>query len=106
MTNEEQRIEIARACGWVVFSFTNANHVVDGKVICSVTVPDYPNSLDAMHDAEKYLNDKPNKPDEKSQKTFYRENLCIITIMKGGPITSTAAQRAEAFLRTVGKWKE
>jgi hypothetical protein len=48
----------------------------------------------------------PAKPDEKSQATLYRENLCVVTLMRGGPITAECQHRAEAFLKTIGEWKE
>jgi hypothetical protein len=57
-------------------------------------------------EAEMFLSDMPPKPDTKSDRTRYRENLCVVTLMSGGPIHATAAQRAEAFLITVGKWEE
>lgn len=70
-------------------------------------VPDYIHDLNAMHEAESQLSD--------SQLDDYRFHLMQIT--KGHPrwsikmdialaITADAAQRAEALLRAIGKWKE
>lgn len=57
------------------------------------TVPNYCGDLNAMHEAEKSLSDMIDYYGE-------LEGVCNFTL----PICATAAQRAEAFLRTVGKW--
>lgn len=78
-------------------------------------VPDYLNDLNAMHEAEKTLDSKP--IDERS---MYYDFLLLVTpgwppwLPSGEPpdsfemdwkiVRATAAQRAEAFLRTIGKW--
>jgi hypothetical protein len=57
------------------------------------------NSLDAMHEAEKVLT--------QSQLSFYYEELKSLCNTQGvHPCSATAAKRAEAFLRTLGLWKE
>lgn len=76
-------------------------------------LPDYLNDLNAMHGAEKTLTP--------SQRVVYTETLCAgglvdwgyypgesqIDWMAVSELTfSTASQRAEAFLRTIGKWKD
>ncbi len=53
-------------------------------------LPDYLNDLNAMHEAEKVL--------QGEQLTEYVERWV--------EWNSTAAQRAEAFLRTLGPWKD
>jgi hypothetical protein len=79
---------------------TISNYTVD------CVVPDYLNDLNAMHCAEEMLAD--------DQWVEYRENIRTVVL---GPVRyvsqwckadihSTAAQRAEAFLRTIGKWEE
>ena len=68
--------------------------------------PNYLNDLNAMHEAEKVLT--------LGQRVIYADNLCIIWTGRDDravPIwfwitEATAAQRAEAFLRTIGKWEE
>lgn len=70
-------------------------------------VPNFPGDLNAMHQAIIQLSG--------NQRDLFNTKLCEITA--GGfdfselydldaSINATAAQRAEAFLRTVGKWKE
>lgn len=106
MTDTEINIAIAEACGWkhhkksIVLSggwpieeswWTNRDGI-------SEPLPSYTTDLNAMHEAEKcaVLRDK----------LFdYCTSLHTIT---GGELFfhATARQRAEAFLRTIGKWKE
>lgn len=60
-------------------------------------LPDYLTDLNAMHEAEKVLTGH--------QWTDYANVLTDIgPCSRRGMIHATAAQRAEAFLRTVGKW--
>jgi hypothetical protein len=113
MKPELQRIAIAEACGWTfqvgtrpTYGGTNRprgwkNPVTGNVVMCH---PDYLGSLDAMHEAEKTLKGQqlPNYHDElvslfsrseEAEAGFYETH-------------ATASQRAEAFLRTIGKWVE
>ena len=57
--------------------------------------PDYCTDLNAMHEAEKVL-------------TYEQldEYYIILAKMMVRPFHATARQRAEAFLRTLGKWEE
>lgn len=72
---------------------------------CTGVIGDKVNDLNAMHEAEKTLKDE----QWPAFKTAV-ENLTYKSCPKGQkyfrPISATAAQRAEAFLRTIGKWKE
>lgn len=71
-------------------------------------VPDYLDDLNAMHEAEKLLTEK--------QQVWYLQKLTQVRLTAGvcGMIAcmtdkttfATAAQRAEALLRTIGKWRE
>ena len=124
MTPEEQRIAIAEACGFVKVPCPNSSLAGNapfhpqpktfwaesywGKDV--VGVPDYLNDLNAMHEAEKILRGPTD--DEESERSRYSENI-ILAVANGQEvvdvwywehITATAAQRAEAFLRTIGKW--
>lgn len=77
----------------------------------TIGLPDYLNDLNAMHEAEKVL-DTP----EKWQ--GYGEELALVAwrdrqiagthieMNRRSWIHATAAQRAEAFLRTIGKWEK
>ena len=59
-------------------------------------IPDYPNSLDAMHEAEKTL--------EAWQVAPYLKALAKLTGNKNTVYHADAGQRAEAFLKTLGLW--
>ncbi len=64
--------------------------------------PDYLNDLNAMHEAEKVLT--------RNQRHDYMDALEIVAgdlaIDEWDVVTSTAAQRAEAFLKALNKWEE
>ena len=100
MSPEKQRIAIATACGWT------DTQIIDGKY-GQTDVPDYLNDLNACHEMEKVLDYEqceafsnmlppPNEDREKDYAfpwSFAR-------------IHTTAAERCEAFLRTLGLWEE
>jgi hypothetical protein len=105
----KQRIAIAEACG---FSPKTDRHkpmwvTPDGRTLVTMPdhLPDYLNDLNAMHEAEKMLD---------ARQLYNYENelarLCNLTVATS--MTSafrwhaTAAQRAEAFLKTLNLWKE
>lgn len=68
--------------------------------------PDYCNDLNAMHEAEKHL--------LKVKVEIFVENIREIVFdtevseeeFNFFLVHATAAQRAEAFLKTIGKWEE
>jgi hypothetical protein len=105
MSPEAQRIAIAEACGLSTFPL-NATW---GRGLCErddgtpTTLPDYPNDLNAMHEAE--LAVFGNDWDEALWAT-YKYALYGVIEMNRHVINSTAAQRAEALLRTLGKWED
>lgn len=97
MTNKQINAAIAEACGWRqedgVYMWT-ANGI-------DCTCPelwDWCNDLNAMNQAEKVLN----------QDNLYIMALHIEGLCGRGEFyfRATARQRAEAFLRVLGKWEE
>jgi len=102
MKPELQRIAIAEACGWERCSGggscgvwktptgINPQNTNEFKIL-----PDYLNDLNAMHDAENTL--------DKNQEAMYYDRLCAISGVMA--YRATAAQRAEAFLKTLNLWK-
>ncbi len=136
MSPEAQRIAIAEACGprlfvirkpihspfdlyrpnangytnnvaeaWQVTEEVARKHVSGRKtdpdrvIMEPAPLPDYLSDLNAMHEAEKTLHGNNWRP--------YHDKLAIITMSGPWPaIDATAAQRAEAFLRTIGKWED
>ncbi len=62
-------------------------------------VPDYLNSLDAMHEAEETMNS-----DQWLRFSWIFLEHAIANPHSPHIMHATATQRAEAFLRTIGKW--
>jgi hypothetical protein len=104
MNEEQQRIAIAEACGWKWERLWTGE--LHGKPVGEQgpfrEVPDYLTDLNAMHEAEKVLTEE--------QRVAYSNHTYDIVCeaqretKKWRWILLTAAQRAEAFLRTIGKW--
>lgn len=121
MTPDQQRIAIAKWCGWKCLRGETDTPIKrptahwfrpDGSPAhswpCTVDngidlgyLPDYLNDLNAMHEAEGKL-----LPD---QKDFYANSIIVPA---HGPhwrfncIHATAGQRAEALLKTIDKWTD
>jgi len=93
MNPEAQRIKIAEACGW--FFMDDSWHYPNGAK--AIATPDYLNDLNAMQEAENVLTNE--------QWWLFVE---FLTEIRGGGvalcISATAAQRAEAFLKTLNLW--
>ena len=91
MTNEQINAAIAEACGIVgKDQYGPLYQTPDGWV---VDCPKFATCLNAMHEAEKVLTCK--------QFEYY---IMEFFEMIHEPMLATARQRAEAFLRTLGKW--
>lgn len=97
MDPNQQRIEIAKACGWK---------------LQQDKFPDYVNDLNAMHEAEALMTSRDGwnfqcgYTLELRQVVLRRRESCNAAQTDHWMIHATAAQRAEAFLRTIGKWIE
>jgi hypothetical protein len=107
MKPEQQRIAIAEACGWIFDHVRNdAMYYLPEK---DFHVGDPLRDLNAMHEAEQTLWEK----DWTSRHDFVDKLARIISPTRGhyqqsglDLLDATAAQRAEAFLRTINKWEE
>jgi hypothetical protein len=106
MSPEAQRIAIAEACGWTEISDwkaagINGKHPTEPWV---EVIPDYLNDLNAMHEAEEVMTEM--------QRIDYSNHLYDLACEhqkvteKWRYLSMTAAQRAEAFLRTLDKWED
>jgi hypothetical protein len=112
MNPEEQRIAIAQACGWKL------TEVWTGELFGKPRgeqgpfreVPDYLNDLNAMHEAERHIETA------SDQMTYSAEILKAMGLNVSieddinvdycwHACRATAAQRAEAFLKTLNPWK-
>ena len=95
MSPEKQRIAIATACGWE--ELPEGHYHPDNPI--GQTIPDYLNDLNACHEAEKVLTG--------GMRSKYDAELTLICSRDYNFIwESTAPQRAEAFLRTLGLWED
>lgn len=101
MTPEQQQLAIAEACGRV--QRADGFWFPAGKYYGSAGIPDYLNDLNAMHDAEKVLTKKQLQTYLDILADAPRESMYQTWATS---VFSTASQRAEAFLRTIGKWEE
>ena len=107
MNDEEINRAIAEHLGWKFipchddgFGRATGERWLDPDGDIGLTPPDYSCDLNAMHEAEKVLTDV--------QCLFYTDNMReVLTEHDASRRTwhATARQRAEAFLRTVGKWR-
>lgn len=103
MSPEKQRIAIAETCGYrkgeskpLWWACPSGQPF---KACGIKDLPDYLNDLDAMHEAESTLTPQ--------QHTQFRDELWSACAQNWRhTYSSTAAQRAEAFLRTIGKWED
>ncbi len=117
MNEEEINIAIAESLGWKnckvlpkpqkYWDVSNVPEMVrigSPPVAGSCTFPDYVNSLDAIHEVELSM-------DADLYRAF-SNNLYLVVLENGllpakrAWLSANARQRAEAFLKTIGKWKE
>jgi hypothetical protein len=116
MKAEKQRIAIAEACGWTDVKGTKGVHPKARFKGCGyaddwIALPDYLNNLNAMQEAMAHL-----EPDQVDQFAAELSGIVLENREKywwdltsnevGHVANATAAQRAEAFLKTVGKWED
>lgn len=122
MTDEEINIAIAQVCGWEEIGKYDPCRGIspqwkdarafDGSPLDPPIwdIPDFCNDLNAMHEAELLLYKTNRSPKN------YTQNLKKVICLHAGTkkaimdfdicITSTARQRAEAFLKTLKIWSE
>jgi hypothetical protein len=124
MKPEKQRIAIAEACGWKDIKDTNHESVdISSRSISywsgltgvppefihyewnRVIIPDYLNDLNAMHQAEMVLS-RGEHYNQTGGFGLYVQNLDLVRCGRKHLIDATAAERARAFLLTLGKWEE
>jgi len=109
-TQNEKRIKIAEACGWMMEKSkkrAKVGYLISPDFKSRVTVwkdgqlggiglPDYFNDLNAMHEAEKALG--------AGDRRKYTNSILGIGKLQFHSIHATAAQRAEAFGEAKGLW--
>lgn len=108
MTDTEINIAIAEACGWerekFISPLDNRTELELWKtkkgrrLITKAVTPNYCHDLNAMHEVERELICNIADYEDELSDICHGSNINMIC--------ATARQRAEAFLRTIGKWKE
>ena len=118
MNEEEINVAIAECCGWkgpknpetlARMEGWNSQHwgcwaVKPNGCLDSVhRIPNYCGDLNAMYDAEKVLMDSPSKKRSYLEWLGWEDDymVSVITVCHAKP-----REKAEAFLRTLGKWRE
>lgn len=107
MTNEQINIAIAEACGWkpLIISTDMMGKPFPGWD----EPPNYCNDLNAMNEAEKTLTNVQHRQYRREIWHSVNEDLSSyekVKAAKRAHFSSTALQKAEAFLRVKGKWEE
>jgi len=118
MKPEKQRIAIAEACGWKNADHPDAMKLKQGWIMPEKWCmdpkgvlrfnhhrPDYLNDLNAMHQAEMVLS-RGEHYNQTGGFGLYVQNLDLVRCGRKHLIEATAAERARAFLLTLGKWEE
>lgn len=100
MSDDEMRIAIAEHLGWK--PDTRSGYFINEskqEITPEWCLPNFPEDLNACHEMEKSLSNE-------QQKRLYVDHLAWL--MRKGEFTvmAPARQRAEAFLRCVGKWSD
>ncbi len=103
MTTEEKRIKIAESRG----VFAPKSCLINGLN----SVPDYFNDLNAMHSAEGQWIESARSEYERNERAVILEIAIVRVMMSDRKVIppsyrATAAQRAEAFGRTLNLWTE
>jgi hypothetical protein len=102
MTEEKQRIAIAEECGYVLkhckYHKTTSWHTEGGFCMEEHSLPDYLNDLNGWQPIERNLS--------QNDREAYQVILIDLSSCPFEAIHATAAMRAEAFLKTIGKWED
>jgi hypothetical protein len=104
MTDEQINAAIARECGWedVCQHPKNPNVWVGKHAGTLVEVPNFCGDLNDMYEAEKVLKGYR----QIATYVWHLENRAGDWSTQMMATHATARQRAEAFLKTLGKWEE
>lgn len=110
MNKEKQRIKIAEAVGWKKLKgFSDSGWPLlltppekPNKEGYLEDIPDYLNDLNAVHELEQWMFQSYETLEGAERLSLYTKLLCKLK----HPLFATAAQRAEAFLKTLNLWEE
>jgi hypothetical protein len=103
MTNEQINKVIAETCGWI--ERPTCTDFLGNPLL----PPDYCNDLNAIHEAEKTLTDEQHRQYRSEVWYSVCNDISSYECVKAAErphFSATARHRAEAFLKTLGKWEE
>ena len=124
MTDQEINIVIAEYCGWVKYNptaeiissgyakYPHWTPPIDSKqwvknwgILEIMSPPSYTTDLNAMAEAEKFLEDNDwNKyTDILGKLCHYNPEIHCLRVFANNIVSSSAKQRADAFVRTINK---
>lgn len=111
MNTEKQRIAIAEACGWEKQA---REEIWWNKNKCRYAIldelPDYLSDLNAMHEAEETLSENKQEYFESFLQGIANSGINAEEAethdFYWSVIHATAEERAEAFLKTIGRWED
>jgi len=111
MTEQEINMAIAEACGWTCQNGWWDHPTLPSNGGAMPEPPDYTNDLNAMHEAWLILSNYDKREFHINlglliEKYTKEWGDLLLLDQRSLIANATAAQRAEAFLRTVGKWKD
>jgi len=108
MSDEEINISIAEGCGWKRVEGEECFFDNGIEQIYIENIPDYCNDLNAMHEAEETLDLQKAAVFAEQLRVIVYRTTCLPHVDSGSfaHVHATASQRAKAFLKTIGKWKE
>lgn len=130
MNKEDQRVAIAVQCGWKDCDINRLQNPplllgdkperVKGEIVsylCDQRIPNYPDDLNAMHEAESVLTDEQQHyyawllvQSVDNHMTWKREEFPTIEVWEMGltevwfALQAPASNRSETFLRATGLW--
>jgi hypothetical protein len=106
MTHEQINRAIAEACGWGNFGRCSEDCCVMGDAPQGVRmkIPNFFTDLNAMHEAEKVLTEEQCDAYGMKITLVMSDNARSPHVKDYCDWHAAAHQRAEAFLKTIGKW--
>ena len=108
MTPLEINRAIAEACGWKNLTVGHSGRILGehNALSSAMWVPDFNSDLNAMQEVEQTLGTHQlARYADFLEKVCVPAHSCLLTPWQS-VVMATAAQRAEAFVRTIGKWAD
>jgi hypothetical protein len=104
MTNEKINAAIAETCGWTKINVEHRSGIspTNGLMMGAEFFPNYCTDLNAMHEAERSLHE----PLREMYVCKLLGKVADSPTYLWDILTAHPRSRAEAFLKTLGKWEE